>query len=160
MALSVGSTFRSLAVVAGSSAVLYGFLIVMMRLLARRQLGQLTAIDLAVVLVLGSAVETSMIHGDTSLPAGLTSAATLLVMNAALTALFLRSRRWRHLVGGGPIILVHDGQPIEEHLRRAGFTADDLAEALRSRGYDNAAQLKEAVLETDGSVSAVPMKPA
>src|SRR5712675_98688 len=62
---------RSIAIVAGSTAVIYLFLIVLLRLFGRRQLGQLTVIDLVVVLTLGSAVETSLIHGDVSLPAGL-----------------------------------------------------------------------------------------
>ena len=148
-------TVRSLAIVAGSSAAIYGFLIVMMRLLSRRQLGQLTVVDLVVVLVLGSAVETAMIHGDTSLPAGLTAVATLLVMNRALTWIFLRSRRLSHLVNGGPILLVHDGKPVREHLRRVGMSEADLAEALRARGFTGPDQVKEAVLETDGSISAI-----
>jgi uncharacterized membrane protein YcaP (DUF421 family) len=66
----------------GSTAAIYLFLVGALRLLSRRQLGQLTVIDLVVVLVLGSAVETSMIHGNTSLPVGLASAVTLLVLTA------------------------------------------------------------------------------
>lgn len=149
-------TIRMVAIVAGSSAAIYGFLIVMMRLLSRRQLGQLTVVDLVVVLVLGSAVETAMIHGDTSLPAGLTAAATLLAMNRALTWIFLRSDRLSHLVNGGPLLLVHAGKPIEQHLRGVGMTEADLAESLRARGYADLDRVREVVLETDGSISALP----
>jgi len=145
--------------VAGATALIYLFLIVAIRLVARRQLGQLTVVDLVVVLVLGSSVETAMIHGDASLPAGLVSAGTLLVLNRVLTALFLRSTRLSHLVNGGPVLLVHDGEVVEEHLRRAGMTRPDLLAALRGRGFESTVGVGSAVLETDGSLSVVAQRP-
>jgi uncharacterized membrane protein YcaP (DUF421 family) len=123
MAAGLGDEVRSI----------YLFLLALLRLFGRRQLGQLTVIDLVVVLLLGSAVETAMIHGDVSLPAGFASAGTLMLMNRLLTAVFLRSERFCNLVGGGPVLLVHDGSPVEEHLRRVGITHTDLEEALRAR---------------------------
>jgi uncharacterized membrane protein YcaP (DUF421 family) len=146
---------------AGSTAVIYLFLISTLRLIGRRQLGQLTVIDLVVILVLGSAVETAMIHGNTSLPVGLVSAATLLILNRLLTLAFLRSPRLSHLVNGGPVLIVNNGKVLEEHLLRAGMTETDLVEALRSRGFDGPADVRAAVLETDGTVSVVAQdKPA
>lgn len=150
---------RDLLIVSVTTAVIYLFLVAMLRIFGRRQLGQLTVIDVMVVLMLGSAVETAMIHGDVSLPAGLTSAATLLVTNKLLSVVLLRLPRLRHLVGGGPLLLIHDGQAIEEHLRRAGMTPTDLAEALRARGYDGPERCRAAVLETDGTVSVIPQPP-
>jgi len=146
----------TLLVVAGSTAVIYGVVIFLLRLAGRRQLGQLTAIDLVVFLTLGSAVETAMIHGDTSLAAGLVSAATLLLLNFGLNRVLLRSRRLRHLVGGGPILLVHDGRLVDEHLRRVGLTDQDVDEALRARGYASRADVRDAVLETDGTINVIP----
>jgi len=140
----------------GATTVVYVFLIAGLRLLGRRQLGQLTVLDLVVVLVLGSAVETAMIHGDTSLRVGLVSAATLLILNRLLTLLLVHSRRFRHLVNGGPKLLVHRGAILDEHLVRAGMTEEDLVEALRARGYEGPEGVRAAVLETDGTVSVVP----
>jgi len=140
----------------GATTVVYVFLIAGLRLLGRRQLGQLTVLDLVVVLVLGSAVETAMIHGDTSLRVGLVSAATLLILNRLLTLLLVHSRRFRHLVNGGPMLLVHRGAILDEHLVRAGMTEEDLVEALRARGYEGPEGVRAAVLETDGTVSVVP----
>jgi len=147
-----------LAIVAATTAGIYLFLVVLLRVFGRRQLGQLTVVDLLVVLLLGSTVETSMIHGDVSLAAGLVSAGTLLVLNRLLTLVLLRSRRFAHLVAGGPMLLVHEGVPVPGHLRRAGMSAQDLLEALRDRGYEGLSGVREAVLETDGSVSVVPAK--
>ena len=89
-------------------------------------------------------------------PAGFSSAGTLLLMNRLLTAVFLRSERFCNLVGGGPVLLVHEGRRVEEHLRRVGMTHTDLEEALRARGYQGPADVREAILETDGSVSVIP----
>jgi len=144
-----------LLVVAGTTACIYLFLITILRLVGRRQLAQLSALDLVVVLLLGSTVETAMIHGDTSLAAGLVSAATLLVLNRLLNVVFLHSSRLSHLVNGGPILLVHDGHVIPSHLRRVGLTGPDLDAALRSRGYAGPGGIDDAVLETDGTISVV-----
>src|ERR1700720_712131 len=103
-------TTLKLLTVAGATTVIYLFLILGLRLIGRRQLGQLTVLDLVVVLILGSAVETAMIHGDLSLPAGLVSAGTLMVLNRLVTEIFRRNKRLRHAVGGGPVLLVHDGK--------------------------------------------------
>jgi uncharacterized membrane protein YcaP (DUF421 family) len=152
----MADTAVSLLIVAGSTTVIYLFLIVLLRVFGRRQLGQLTTIDLIVVLLLGSAVETAMIHGNLTLPAGLTSAATLLLVNKALTLVFLGSKRLRHMVGGGPVLLVHDGAMVAEHLRKVGMTPADVAEAIRESGYDDLSEVRFAVLETDGEVTVVP----
>ncbi len=149
------TSLGTLLVVAATTAGIYLFLIVILRLLGRRQLAQLNALDLVVVLLLGSAVETAMIHGDLSLQAGFVAAATLLVLKRLLTLVFLRIPRLSQLVNGGPILLVHDGAVIEDHLRRAGLTHPDLDAALRSRGYENPDGIREAILETDGSITVV-----
>lgn len=151
------ATAVSLAVVAGCTTVIYLFLIVVMRLFGRRELGQLSVLDLIVILILGSTVETAMIHGNLTLPAGLTSAATLLVVNKLLTAVFLRSPRLAQLVNGGPVILVQDGQMVAGTCKRAGMTALDVAEAVRAKGYQDLTEVRFAVLETNGDVSVVPV---
>ena len=149
------SSVPVLLIVSGTTAVIYLFLIAILRLAGRRQLAQLSVLDLIVVLLLGSAVETAMIHGDLSLTAGLVSAGTLLVLNRLLTWAFLKSPRLSQLVNGGPILLVHDGRILDSHLRRAGLTRPDLDAALRGRGFADPVGVRAAVLETDGTISVV-----
>jgi uncharacterized membrane protein YcaP (DUF421 family) len=141
--------------VVGATVAIYLFVLLLLRVSGRRQLAELTVIDLVVVLVLGSSVETAMIRGDTSLAAGLVAAATLLVTNRLLTVAMLRSKRFRHFVGGGPVLLVHNGKVLDEHLRRSGVSRDDLAAALRARGDTNPERVQYAVLETDGTITVV-----
>ncbi len=150
---------REAALVVGSTVAVYGVLLVLLRVGGRRALAELTVVDLVVVLVLGSAVETAMIHGDTSLRAGLLAAATLLVTNRLLAAAMLRSKRFRHFVGGGPRLLVHDGKPVDDHLRAAGLSLEDLRAALRGRGYDDISEVRFAVFETDGTITAIGYRP-
>lgn len=148
---------RELLTVFVHTLILYLFLILSMRLLARRQMGQITVVDLVIILLLGSAVETAMIAGHTSLLAGLVSAATLLAVNRLLAWIFWRSRRLRHLVTGNPILLVHNGHLVEEHLKRVGLLDSEVAAAIRERGCADVKEVRFAVLEPDGSINVVPM---
>jgi uncharacterized membrane protein YcaP (DUF421 family) len=138
------------------TAAIYLFLIVMLRLVGKRQMGQLNAIDLIVVILLGSAVETSMVAANVSLPAGLVCATVLLLLNRALAYGLLHSRRWRHLVTGGPIVLVHKGHLVYENLKRSGLTENDVREALREREETRLRNIQTAILEPDGTVTVVP----
>ena len=150
------SDWKALWLVAWHTLAIYLFLIAIIRIAGRRNLSQLNVIDLVIILVLGSAVETAMVAGDTSLKAGLTSAGVLLIANRAIAWAASRSRRWRRLVTGDPTLLVREGQFIEEHLRRAGMTHEDVLEAIREREECGIAHVKFAVLETNGTVTVIP----
>jgi uncharacterized membrane protein YcaP (DUF421 family) len=150
------SAWKPMALVAWHTLAIYLFLIVMFRLVGRRQLGQLNVIDLVIIVIMGSAVETAMVAGDTSLQAGLISATTLLIANRFIASVLSRSRRWRRLVSGDPILLVKEGQFIEEHLRRAAMTHEDVLEAMREREACDVSNVKFAVLETNGTITIIP----
>ena len=92
------SDWRAPWLVAWHTLAIYLMLIAIIRIAGRRQLSQLNVVDLVIILVLGSAVETAMVAGDTSLKAGLTSAGVLLIANRAIALAVSRSRRWRRLV--------------------------------------------------------------
>ena len=149
---------QDLLPVFGHTCAIYLFLIVMIRFCNRRQLGQLTVIDLVIIILLGSAVETAMVNANTTLVAGLVCATTLMLLNTLVSRTLCRSKRLRHLVLQGPILLVHDGQFVESHLRRIGFTHEDVLEALRQREFCDVEDVRFAVLETDGEVNVIPMK--
>jgi uncharacterized membrane protein YcaP (DUF421 family) len=144
--------------IAAHTLFIYLFLILGLRFLGRRQMGQLTVIDLAIILLLGSAVEMAMLTADTSLSAGLVSASTLFLANRLLSFLFCRSPRLAHLVAGDPLLLVNKGAFVEEHLRRAGLTHADVLEAIRERGFSGVEKVQFAVLELDGDITVVPLE--
>ncbi|MDE2127935.1 MAG: DUF421 domain-containing protein [Armatimonadetes bacterium] len=151
----IAGSINELLTVVGSTLVIYAVLIGLIRVLGRSITAQLGAVDLAVILVLGSAVETAMVHGDVSLPAGLECAATLLIANRIIAVLALRYPAARRLVSAGAVVLVRDGQPVEENLKRTGLTIDDVLQAIRERECDDLATVAYAVLEEDGEINVI-----
>jgi uncharacterized membrane protein YcaP (DUF421 family) len=144
------------ATIAAKTAVIYAFLIIGLRLLGKRELGQLSLYDLVMVIILGNAVQNAMINNDNTLGGGLVAGAVLLAMNWSLNRVINRSRRAERFLVGEPILIVHDGKPLRDRLRREGITMDQLATALREHGLDDVSQVHLAVLESDGTISVVP----
>jgi uncharacterized membrane protein YcaP (DUF421 family) len=145
-----------LSIVALQTFVIYVFLIAAFRLLGHRQISELTPAELVVVMVIGSAVETSLVAGNRTLWAGLTSAATLLTCNWLLSFLIQHWDGLRRIMVGPPVILVYKGQLLLPRMRRLGLTEHDVREGIREQGYDNLDSIKMAVLEIDGVISVVP----
>lgn len=144
--------------IVGRSVVVYGAVLLGLRLGGRRELGQLTPFDLVVVLLVANAVQNAMVGSDTSLAGGLVAAASLFALNAALARLRLRSTRLLQLVEGVPVVLIQHGAWVGENLRREGLTEDEVLAAVREHGeVGEVEHVALAVLETDGSVSVVPM---
>ena len=144
--------------IVGSTTLIYVFLVALLRLLGRRSLADLSAVDLVLMLCLGSAVETAMIRGDTSLGAGLTSAVTLLGGNHLLNVATLRSKRLRRLIVGGPTLVIHNGVVLTERARRCGLTTADLEQAVRLRQIARIEDVRFAVVEADGDITVVGRK--
>lgn len=151
-------TLLDLGLVAVHTLVLYSFLIAGFSLLGRRQSSELTATELVVIMMIGSAVETGLVAGNKTLSAGLVSAGTLLLFNHFFTLLMRRRPAFRHLLMGRPIPLVYKGRFLPARLRQAGLTEDDVLEGMRLRGYDRVDSVRLAMLEIDGVVSVLPME--
>ena len=135
--------------------VIYIFLVLGLSLLGHRETSQLSLVEIVIIMVLGSAVETAMVAGDTSLPAGLTAAAILMVSNWGMTRLFDRLRWLRRTLIGHPIPLVDNGRILPRRARAAGLSEDDILEGIRERGYNSLDQVRYAILEIDGNISVI-----
>ena len=139
------------------TVAVYLAILVGLRLAGKREIGQLTVFDLVVLLLISNAVQNAMVGPDTSLVGGILAAAVLLVVNALVARLRYRWPRLRHWVEGTPTLLVLHGEAITEHLRREGVDEDMLTTALREHGITDIGEVEMAVLETDGSISVVPI---
>ena len=137
------------------SLAVYLFLMVALRVAGRRELGQMTSFDLVLLLVLANAVQNSINAGDNSLSGGLISAATLLAINFAVGEAAYRWRWFERFVQGPPLPLVRNGKLILRNLARERITLEELRSALRKQGIDGVSQCKQAVLESDGTMTAV-----
>ncbi len=143
--------------VALRTAAVYLVILAGLRLSGKREMGQLTVFDLVVLLLLASAVQNAMIGADTSLAGGIVAALVLLVLNSLVARLRLRWPRLRRAVEGSPTLLVLHGSVIIDHLRREGLDQQTLEAAIREHGVATLDQVEMAVLETDGSISIVPV---
>lgn len=149
----MGST--SLAIVLRTGAV-YLALFIGLRLMGKRELGQMTVFDLVVILLLANAVQNAMVGPDASLQGGLIAAAVLLILNRTVVALRLHAGRWGRLIEGTPTVLLQDGEFLDPSLRKEGLERTQVEMAMREHGIESPAQVRLAVLETDGSISIVP----
>ncbi len=135
----------------------YIVILVGLRLSGKREIGQMTAFDLVVVLLIANAVQNAMVGIDTSLIGGILAAVTLLLANAAVARISLRWPRLRRWVEGTPTLLVLHGKVIPEHMRLEGIDEEALLAALREHGMAEIREVEMAVLEIDGSISVVPV---
>lgn len=136
--------------------IIYVFLLVLLRLTGKRQVGQLAPFDLVLLLVLSNAVQNAMNGGDNSVTAGLLLALTLIVLNVLLANLTWRSRRIESLLEGQPRVLVHNGKLQVRRLARERITRHELMAALRDAGVPKIEDVGTAVLETSGHISVQP----
>src|SRR5438876_8136744 len=116
------------------SLVVYAFLLVILRITGKRQVGQLAPFDLVLLLVLSNAVQNSMNGGDNSLIGGLISATTLIALNHFVGLLTFRNKKLEALIEGRPEVLIHNGKIYEDVLARAQLTRHELNAALRQAG--------------------------
>src|SRR5690348_15032937 len=140
------------------SAVVYVFLLVLLRLTGKRQVGQLAPFDLVLLLVLSNAVQNSMNAGDNSLIGGLVAASTLVAFNMVVGAATYRNKTLEALVEGRPQILIHSGKLYPQVMRDARLTHHELNAALRATGCACIEDVQYAVLENNGTISVVPRK--
>ncbi len=136
--------------------IVYTFLIALLRISGKRQIGQLAPFDLVLLLVLSNSVQNSMNAGDNSLVGGLISAATLVGLNAFIGFMTYRSKKLEALIEGRPQVLIHNGKIFEEVLKQAKLTHHELNAALRDAGCACASDVHMAVLENTGAISVVP----
>ena len=138
------------------ATVVYFTVLAMVRLSGKRTVGQFTPFDLIVVVLLGTAVQNSLIGEDVSLLGGLILAATLIALNWLVGFASARSRRLDSLVEGDPVLLGRDGQLFEAVLRRENMSRLDVEEALRDNGLRSLDEAALVTLEVDGTITVVP----
>jgi uncharacterized membrane protein YcaP (DUF421 family) len=138
--------------------IVYAFLLVLLRLTGKRQVGQLAPFDLVLLLVLSNAVQNAMNGGDNSVAGGMISAVTLVGINYGVGWLTFRSKRMEALIEGRPVVLVHNGKVITKAMNEAKMTMHELNSSLRAGGCTTADEVLVAVLENSGNITVIPRK--
>ena len=140
------------------ATVVYIFLLVILRLTGKRQVGQMAPFDLVLLLVLSNAVQNSMNGGDNSITGGLILASTLVGLNWIVSSVTFHSKRLEALIEGRPVVLIHDGKIDSRMLKSVQMTIHELRAALRAEGCAGEEQVRFAVLENNGHVTVIPME--
>ncbi len=135
------------------ATIVYGALLVLLRLTGKRQVGQLAPTDLVLLLVLSNAVQNSMNAGDNSLVGGLVSAVTLVALNYVVNRGTYRSKTVERIIDGSPQILIRHGVVSTKTLASAGISDAELLTVLRQHGCLQPSEVDLAILETNGAVS-------
>lgn len=140
-----------------NAAIVYVFLRLIIGLTGRRNLGQLTAFELVLMIVIGGAVQRALVGDDPSLTNAAIIVATLIALDILTSLIERRSRVFGRIMRGAPLIVVENGRPLSRRLFRAQLSEDDvLAAARRHHGLTAIEDVKYAILEANGEISIVP----
>jgi uncharacterized membrane protein YcaP (DUF421 family) len=133
--------------------VVFAFLLVLTRIIGRRELSSLQPFDLILLIILGDAVQQGLTQDDYSLTGAGLAIGTIAVLQVFVSWLGYRFPRARPVLEGTPIIVVEDGRVIEPNLKRERLTVEEIDEQARLQGIAHLNDVRWAVLETNGQIS-------
>ncbi len=136
--------------------ILYLFIIAGIRLMGKRQIGELEPSELVLALLIADLAAVPMQDFGIPLLTGLIPILTLLCLTMALSVLTMKSVKFRAILCGRPSIIVREGKPVQREMKKNRFTLDELMEELRMQGIADLSTVKYAILETSGQLSVLP----
>lgn len=144
-----------LAFIVLRSLAVYVFIVLAIRFFGKREIAQLSIVDLAFILLISNSVQNAMVGSDNSLFGGLVAATSLFVINYLFDLLIFKSKTVSHFLQGTPVMLVYKGKLLSSHLKKAELSHDELEEAIREHGVNDIKNVDLAILETDGNISII-----
>ena len=133
----------------------YILVVVAIRIMGKRQVGQLEPTELVITLMISDLATIPLAHVSIPLIHGIIPILTLIVAEATLSFIELKSRNFRKIMSGTPIIVIKEGKVIENELAKQRLNLDDLMEMLRMQGQTDISEIKYGILETSGNLSVV-----
>jgi len=134
----------------------FAFMILLTRVIGKRELGSLQPFDLVLLIILGDALQQGLTQDDYSLTGAVLVVGTIAVLQVGVSWLSFRFPRVRPILEGEPLIIVEDGKPIQRNLDRERLTIDEVAEAARREQISHLSEVQWAILETSGAISFIP----
>jgi uncharacterized membrane protein YcaP (DUF421 family) len=139
--------------------LVYGFLIIALRLAGKRELAQLNPFDLVVLLTLSNTVQNAIIGEDNSVTGGVVGAATLLLVNHWLVRFLSRHETLERMVEGEPDVLIENGRVTDNCLNKEAISPLELEAAAHKQGFTSLEEIDRAVLDPNGSIAFFAKKP-
>lgn len=133
----------------------YVLVVIAVRIMGKRQVGQLEPTELVVTLMISDLATIPLSHVSIPLVHGIIPILTLIIAEATLSFLDLKSRRFRRLLSGSPVIIIKGGRVCEEEMEKLRLNFDDLLEMLRMQGSTDISDIEYGILETSGSMSVI-----
>jgi uncharacterized membrane protein YcaP (DUF421 family) len=131
----------------------FAFLLVLTRIIGKRELSSLQPLDLILLIILGDAVQQGLTQDDYSLTGAFLAIGTIAVLQVFTSYVSWRFPRTRPMLDGTPIIILQDGELIERNMKRERLTPDEVAEEARQQSIPHLSEVKFAILETNGRIS-------
>jgi uncharacterized membrane protein YcaP (DUF421 family) len=146
--------------VAFRATVVYLGVQLLLRLAGRKELGRYASFDVAILVLVTTAMRQTLVGTDTSLTSAFVALGTMILLDTTLSRLAARRNKLARVLEGEPIPLVRDGQLLEANLRQAHLSEAELMSWARQRGVGRLADIGEAFLEPSGRVSVIPRSAA
>lgn len=137
------------------AAVVYAFLFLFTRALGKRELVEMSAFEMMVLITIGDLVQQGVTQEDYSVTGAVLAVSTFGFLALAGSYVAFRFKRTRPLLEGRPVVVVHDGRCLDDVLRVERVTRDEVVEAARNEGIGDLAEVRVGVLEPDGKFSFV-----
>ena len=141
-------------------ALTYLFLLLALRGLGKREFAQLSPQEVILLLLISETLQQAMVGNDFSMSAALVAASTLMICSFATSLLVYRFKRVEDVLEGEPTILVHNGRLQRKNMDREHVPAGEIYAEMRRVGIEKLEHVRWALLETDGSISIIPVDPA
>lgn len=141
-----------LSIILRSSAV-YICIVLFIRLFGKKEISQLSVIDLVFILLISNAVQNAMVGDNTSLLGGLVAAVTLFILNSGLRFLIYKYKPFEKFLEGEPVILIYKGTVMTKQMKDVKITMEELHATVREHGVEKITEVDLAVLEIDGNIS-------
>jgi uncharacterized membrane protein YcaP (DUF421 family) len=143
----------SLLSVALNSAAVYVCIVLFIRIFGKKELSQLSVIDLVFILLISNSVQNAMVGNNATLAGGLIAALSLFLINTLMRFFVYKFKPVQKFIEGEPIILIYKGKAILKHLAHEKITLEELDATVREHGIEMVSQVDLAVLEVDGNIS-------
>ena len=138
------------------AVVLYAFVVFVVRVMGRRELSSLSAVDLVLLIVLGDAIQQGLTQDDYSVTGAVIAVSTIATVQVLTSYLSFRSKRAQRVLEGEPIVVIQNGKLIDRNLKRERLTEDEVAKEMRKQQIASVQQVEWGILESDGTISFIP----
>jgi uncharacterized membrane protein YcaP (DUF421 family) len=150
---NIVETLLPYLIISAKSIAVYFFIILAIRVFGKKELAQLSVVDLVFILLISNSVQNAMVGSNVSLSGGIIAALSLFMANYLLKLLFRYFPKFSKIVQGDKILLVHNGIVCIKGMNEAMMSMDELERAIREHGVASVKDVNLAILEVDGNVS-------